>query len=231
MALTLPDAAVPPAGTGRHLRGAGRPDVVLAWQRWQVDAVFLRHVQLARPLMAPDTPLCDFGWKATAFTLADPNGTVHSLDGMMGRNGLLVAFICNHCPYVVAVIDRLVADAAALHEEGINTVGIMANDYASYTDDSPDRMLEFAAKHGFGFPYLVDETQDVARAWGAVCTPDFFGLNAAGELQYRGRIDDARMGDASGRTPELLNAMRQIGATGKGPAEQFPSMGCSVKWR
>ena len=181
--------------------------------------------------MAPDTPLCDFGWKATAFTLADPNGTLHSLDGMMGRNGLLVAFICNHCPYVVAVIDRLVADAAALYEEGINTVGIMANDYASYTDDSPDRMLEFAAKHGFGFPYLVDETQDVARAWGAVCTPDFFGLNAAGELQYRGRIDDARMGDASGRTPELLNAMRQIGATGKGPAEQFPSMGCSVKWR
>ena len=181
--------------------------------------------------MAPDTPLCDFGWKATAFTLADPNGTAHSLDGMMGRNGLLVAFICNHCPYVVAVIDRLVADAAALHEEGINTVGFMANDYASYTDDSPDRMLEFAAKHGFGFPYLVDETQDVARAWGAVCTPDFFGLNAAGELQYRGRIDDARMGDASGRTPELLTAMRQIGTTGKGPAEQFPSIGCSVKWR
>ena len=142
-----------------------------------------------------------------------------------------MAFICNHCPYVVAVIDRLVADAAALKEDGVNTVAIMANDYATYTDDSPDRMLEFAARYGFGFPYLVDETQEVARAWGAVCTPDFFGLNAAGELQYRGRIDDAKMGDASNRTPELMNAMLQIAATGKGPAEQSPSMGCSVKWR
>ena len=181
--------------------------------------------------MPPNTPLCDFGWKAPAFTLRDPLGGTYSLDGMMGEKGLLVAFICNHCPYVVAVIDRLVADAAALKEEGVNTVAIMSNDYATYTDDSPDKMMQFAARHGFGFPYLVDETQDVARAWGAVCTPDFFGLNAAGELQYRGRIDDAKMGDADGRTPELLNAMRQIAATGKGPAEQFPSMGCSVKWR
>ena len=181
--------------------------------------------------MPPNTPLCDFGWKAPAFTLRDPLGGTYSLDGLMGEKGLLVAFICNHCPYVVAVIDRLVADAAALKVDGINTVGIMANDYATYTDDSPDKMLTFATKHGFGFPYLVDETQEVARAWGAVCTPDFFGLNAAGELQYRGRIDDARMGDASGRTPELLNAMRAVAATGKGPAEQFPSMGCSVKWR
>ena len=181
--------------------------------------------------MPPNTPLCDFGWKAPAFTLRDPMGGAYSLAGLMGERGLLVAFICNHCPYVVAVIDRLVADAAALREEGINTVGIMANDYATYSDDSPDKMLQFAAKHGFGFPYLVDETQEVARAWGAVCTPDFFGLNAAGELQYRGRIDDAKLGDASGRTPELLNAMRGIAATGKGPADQFPSMGCSVKWR
>lgn len=181
--------------------------------------------------MPPNTPLCDFGWKAPAFTLRDPLGGTYSLDGMMGKKGLLVAFICNHCPYVVAVIDRLVADAAALKDDGVNTVAIMANDYATYTDDSPDRMLEFAAKHGFGFPYLVDETQEVARAWGAVCTPDFFGLNEAGELQYRGRIDDAKMGDASNRTPELMNAMRQIAATGKGPADQSPSMGCSVKWR
>ena len=181
--------------------------------------------------MPPNTPLCDFGWKAPAFTLRDPLGGTYSLDGMMGEKGLLVAFICNHCPYVVAVIDRLVADAAALKDDGVNTVAIMANDYATYTDDSPDKMLEFAAKHGFGFPYLVDETQEVARAWGAVCTPDFFGLNEAGELQYRGRIDDAKMGDASNRTPELMNAMRQIAATGKGPADQSPSMGCSVKWR
>ena len=181
--------------------------------------------------MPPNTPLCDFGWKATAFTLSDPIGLSCSLEELMGEKGLLVAFICNHCPYVVAVIDRLVADAAALKEEGVNTVAIMSNDYATYTDDSPDKMMQFAARHGFGFPYLVDETQEVARAWGAVCTPDFFGLNAAGELQYRGRIDDAKMGDAEGRTPELLNAMREVAATGKGPAEQFPSMGCSVKWR
>ena len=181
--------------------------------------------------MPPETPLCDFGWKAPTFTLSDPIGLSCSLDRLMGEKGLLIAFICNHCPYVVAVIDRLVADAAVLKEEGVNTVAIMSNDYATYTDDSPDKMMQFAARHGFGFPYLVDETQEVARAWGAVCTPDFFGLNAAGELQYRGRIDDAKMGDADGRTPELLNAMRQIAATGKGPAEQFPSMGCSVKWR
>ena len=181
--------------------------------------------------MPPKTPLCDFGWKAPAFTLSNPISLSCSLDGLIGEKGLLIAFICNHCPYVVAVIDRLVADAAALKEEGVNTVAIMSNDYATYTDDSPDKMMQFAARHGFGFPYLIDETQDVARAWGAVCTPDFFGLNAAGELQYRGRIDDAKMGDADDRMPELLNAMRQIAATGKGPAEQFPSMGCSVKWR
>ncbi len=181
--------------------------------------------------MPPNTPLCDFGWKAPTFTLRDPLGGTYSLDGMMGEKGLLVAFICNHCPYVGAVIDRLGADAAALKDDGVTPVAIMANDYATYTDDSPDRMLEFAAKHGFGFPYLVDETQEVARAWGAVCTPDFFGLNEAGELQYRGRIDDAKMGDASNRTPELMNAMRQIAATSKGPADQSPSMGCSVKWR
>ena len=181
--------------------------------------------------MPSNTPLCDFGWKAPAFTLSDPIGLSCSLSRLMGEKGLLVAFICNHCPYVVAVIDRLVADAAALKEEGVNTVAIMSNDYATYIDDSPDKMMQFAATHGFCFPYLVDETQEVARAWGAVCTPDFFGLNAAGELQYRGRIDDAKMGDAEGRTPELLNAMRRIAVTGKGPAEQFPSMGCSVKWR
>ena len=181
--------------------------------------------------MLLDTPICDFDWQAPAFTLFDPDGASHSLDSLMGEKGLLVTFICNHCPYVKAIIHRLVADAAALREDGINTVAIMPNNFASYPDDSPPKMRDFAARHGFGFPYLVDNTQEVARAWGAVCTPDFFGLNAAGELQYRGRIDDAKMGDAEDRTPELLNAMRQIAATGKGPAEQFPSMGCSVKWR
>ena len=181
--------------------------------------------------MAAIPPVCDFGWKAPDFELPATDGKTYKLSDIAGPKGTLIMFICNHCPYVVAVIDRLVVDAAVLKEEGVNTVAIMSNDYATYTDDSPDKMMQFAARHGFGFPYLVDETQEVARAWGAVCTPDFFGLNAAGELQYRGRIDDAKMGDAEGRTPELLNAMRQIAATGTGPAEQFPSMGCSVKWR
>jgi len=181
--------------------------------------------------MLLDTPLCDFGWKAPAFTLADPDGQQHSLDSLMGEQGLLVAFICNHCPYVKAVIDRLVADAAALAENGINTVAIMPNDYATHPDDSPSRMKEFAQRHGFGFPYLIDESQQVARDWGAVCTPDFFGLNAAGELQYRGRIDNAGMGNAEARTAELLDAMRQVAQTGSGPQAQVASMGCSIKWR
>ena len=181
--------------------------------------------------MLLDTPLCDFGWKAPTFSLADPDGNRHCLDGLMGERGLLVAFICNHCPYVKAVIDRLVADAAALAEDGVNAVAIMPNDYASHPDDSPQRMREFAKRHRFGFPYLIDETQQVARDWGAVCTPDFFGLNAAGELQYRGRIDDAKMGDAGTRTAELLQAMRLVAATGRGPEAQSASMGCSIKWR
>ena len=181
--------------------------------------------------MLLDTPICDFGRKAPAFTLSDADGTSHSLDGLMGENGVLVAFICNHCPYVKAVIDRLVADAAALRADGINTVAIMPNDYTSHPDDSPTRMRDFAVRHGFGFPYLVDETQEVARAWGAICTPDFFGLNAKGELQYRGRLDDAARGDAGNRTPELLTAMRMVARTGAGPADQTPSMGCSIKWR
>ena len=181
--------------------------------------------------MLLDTPLCDFGWKAPPFTLADPDGRRHSLDDMMGERGLLVAYICNHCPYVKAVIDRLVADAAALAGDGVNTVAIMPNDYATHPDDSPPRMKAFAQQHGFGFPYLIDETQQVAREWGAVCTPDFFGLNAAGELQYRGRIDDARMGNADGRTAELLEAMRLVASTGNGPRAQIASMGCSIKWR
>jgi hypothetical protein len=181
--------------------------------------------------MLLDTPICDFGWKAPAFTLSDPDGTSHSLDGLMGENGTAGRLHLQSLPYVKAVIDRLVADAAALRAEGINTVAIMPNDYTTHPDDSPTRMRDFAARHGFSFPYLVDETQEVARAWGAICTPDFFGLNATGELQYRGRLDDAARGDASKRTEELLIAMRMVARTGAGPADQTPSMGCSIKWK
>ncbi|MEP0520079.1 MAG: thioredoxin family protein [Hyphomicrobiales bacterium] len=180
--------------------------------------------------MLLDTPVCDFGWKAPSFTLADHDGAMHSSDELMGENGLLVAFICNHCPYVHAVIERLVNDAKVLQQEGIGVVAVMSNDYRAVPADSPARMKQFAAQNRFTFPYLVDEKQKVGRAYNAVCTPDFFGFNSKAELQYRGRLDDAGMHDAADRVPDLLNAMRQVAKTGNGPEMQVPSMGCSIKW-
>lgn len=181
--------------------------------------------------MLLDTPLCDFGWPAPDFELATPEGARHAMRDHLGDKGLLIAFICNHCPYVKTIVDRMVQDAHTLIAEGVGVLAIMPNDYKAYPDDRPDRMIAFAAEHGFGFPYLTDEDQSVARAYGAVCTPDFFGFASDGGLQYRGRLDDARMGDAKNRVPELLNAMRQIAETGHGPDLQNPSMGCSIKWR
>ncbi len=180
--------------------------------------------------MLLDTPICDFGWKAPDFVLNDPSGQSFRMSDHLGEKGLLVAFICNHCPYVKAIADRLAADMATLMAEGVNVLAVMSNDYRAVPADAPAAMQAFAARHGFSFPYLVDEDQAVGRAWGAVCTPDFFGLNRDGTLQYRGRLDDARMGDASTRTPELLDAMRLIAANGKGPRQQVASMGCSIKW-
>jgi acyl-coenzyme A synthetase/AMP-(fatty) acid ligase len=150
----------------------------------------------------------------------------------MGANGLLVAFICNHCPYVVSVIDRLAQDMKTLEAAGVGCVAIMSNDYTAHPADAPDQMDIFAARHGLTAPYLVDRDQSVASAFEAVCTPDFFGFDAKGGLQYRGRLDDVGMGgDAEGRVPELLNAMLQVAETGHGPRDQTPSMGCSLKWR
>jgi peroxiredoxin len=181
--------------------------------------------------MLLDTPLCDFGWKAPDFTLQDPDGKGFTMSEHLGENGLLIAFICNHCPYVVAIAERLAQDANELMSEGINVLAVMSNDYQYVSADSPENMKKFSRHYGFKFPYLVDETQEVGKAYGAVCTPDFFGLNKEGELQYRGRLDSAGIGDASGRTPELVNAMRQIAETGHGPKKQMASMGCSIKWR
>ncbi|MEH6724907.1 MAG: thioredoxin family protein [Hyphomicrobiales bacterium] len=181
--------------------------------------------------MLLDTPICDFGWKAPKFDLSNPDGVSYSLKTSMGEKGFLVAFICNHCPYVLAVIARLVDDAKILQQDGFGVVAIMSNDYRHVPADSPAQMALFANKHNFTFPYLVDEDQSVGQAYGAVCTPDFFGFNNKAELQYRGRLDDAGMKDASHRTPELLDAMRQIANTGNGPQHQTPSMGCSIKWR
>ncbi len=180
--------------------------------------------------MLLDTPLVDFGWKAPDFTLKDPDGTSFRMSDHLGDKGLLIAFICNHCPYVQAVGRRLAEDARVLMDEGVRVLAVMSNDYRYVPEDSPPYMKQFAAHFGFPFPYLVDEGQKVGKAYGAVCTPDFFGLNKKGELQYRGRLDSAGMSDPTNRTPELLNAMRQIAETGEGPREQHPSMGCSIKW-
>lgn len=184
--------------------------------------------------MLLDTPICDFGWQAPDFTLEDPDGVRFTMSDHLGDKGLLIAFICNHCPYVQAVAERLAADTRTLLDEGIKVLAVMSNDYRTLSIDSPANMKRFAQHFGFPFPYLVDEGQAVGRAYGAVCTPDFFGFNKDGALQYRGRLDSAGMGagmgNAQNRIPELLNAMRQIAATGQGPRDQVPSMGCSIKW-
>jgi peroxiredoxin len=182
--------------------------------------------------MAAQSDPLNPGAPAPDFALPGVDGKVWTRDRCRGPNGLLVLFICNHCPYVRAVIDRIVRDARDLAPLGIGVVAISANDPVAYPEDSFERMAEFARQHAFPFPYLYDETQGIARAYGAVCTPDFFGFNARLELQYRGRLD------ASGRAPataqarrELFEAMKLVAATGLGPAEQLPSIGCSIKWR
>jgi peroxiredoxin len=177
------------------------------------------------------TPVCDFGWKAPAFTLPGVDGKTYSLEELRGPNGTLLMFICNHCPYVKAVAKRIVRDAKELKALGVNTVAICANDATSHPDDSFDNMAAFAEINGFGFPYLQDETQEVAKAYDAICTPDFFGFNGALELQYRGRLDESRAEAAPDNVRrDLFEAMKQVAETGKGPREQTPSIGCSIKW-
>jgi len=177
------------------------------------------------------TPICDFGASAPDFTLPATDGKIYRLTDIQGPKSTLIMFICNHCPFVKAVIDRIVADAKILQAAGIGIAAICANDAAEYPDDSPEKMAAFAKAHGFTFPYLHDTSQETAQAYGAVCTPDFFGYNANGELQYRGRLDASRMEPVPNAKRELLAAMQQIAATGKGPSEQLPSMGCNIKWR
>jgi len=182
--------------------------------------------------MALQSPTRQGTEKLVDFSLKGTDGKTYSLAGVKGRNGTLVMFICNHCPYVKGVIDRLVEDVRAMQAEGIGAVAIMSNDAANYPDDSFDNMKRFAKAHGFVFPYVIDETQEVARAYGAVCTPDLFGFNGEGRLEYRGRVDSAGSRPALGNEKrELRDAMLQIARTGKGPAEQIPSVGCSIKWR
>ena len=183
-------------------------------------------------MVSLETPVCDFGRPAPDFSLPGTDGRVWTLQDCRGENGLLVMFICNHCPYVKAVRDRLVRDTRELLDHGVRSVAIMANDPAEYPEDSFDNMKRVAAEYQFPFPYLLDETQEVAKAYGAVCTPDFFGYNADLELQYRGRLDASRKDAApADARRDLFQAMVAVARTGKGPEEQIPSMGCSIKWR
>ena len=178
-----------------------------------------------------DTPICNFGWQAGHFNLPDPAGVKYSLQSLRSRNGLLIAFICNHCPYVKAIAENFSKDAMKLKEMGIGIAAIMPNDYKAYPDDHPTKMQEFSDKYSFDFPYLIDESQETARTYGAVCTPDFFGFNASCELQYRGRLDNLGINRSGDRDPELLNAMCTVAETGEGPADQIASQGCSIKWQ
>ena len=176
-------------------------------------------------------PVCDFGWHAPEFDLADVDGRRHTLASTRGARGALVMFICNHCPYVKAVLERIVRDCAELAPLGIGAAAIMSNDAAEYPEDAPAHMKRIARERGFGFPYLLDASQEAARAYGAVCTPEFFGFNAALELQYHGRLDASKTSPVPGARRELLEALRQIAETGQGPREQIAGLGCSIKWR
>ena len=177
------------------------------------------------------TPICQFGTKAISFSLNGVDENIYNLDQIKGKNGTLIMFICNHCPYVKGVIDRLVLDTINLQKKGIGCVAIMSNDVENYPEDSFENMKKFSKENSFTFPYLYDETQKTAKEYGAVCTPDFFGYNKNLELQYRGRLDNAGISGEPLKEKELLNAFHQIIKTGNGPEEQKPSMGCSIKWK
>jgi peroxiredoxin len=182
-------------------------------------------------MVSTATSVCNFGWRAADFDLPGVDGKRYALASTRGPNGVLVMFICNHCPYVKAVLDHLVRDCTELAAHGIGAVAIMSNDPAEYSEDSFDNMQRVARERKFSFPYVFDESQQVARSYGAVCTPDFFGFNAQLGLQYRGRLDASRTSPVPGARRDLFEAMVAVAKTGQGPKEQVPSIGCSIKWR
>ena len=183
-------------------------------------------------MVAMNSSVCDFGWRAVDFTLPATDGKAYSLGEIAGERGTLIMFICNHCPFVVSVLDRIVSESIALQELGIGVAAICANDAITYPQDSFPKMVEFAENAGFTFPYLHDEDQVVAKSYGAACTPDFFGFNSGQGLQYRGRLDSAGRAPATPSTiRDLYLAMKQVAETGQGPTSQTPSMGCSIKWK
>jgi peroxiredoxin len=179
-----------------------------------------------------ETPACQFGQKIIPFTLPGVDGKEHKLIDLMGPKGTVVMFICNHCPYVKAILPRLIEDARLLKQAGIHCIAINPNDATVYQEDSFENMKKLASTLQFPFPYLWDESQSVAKAYEAVCTPDFFGYNLSGELRYRGRLDASKREAAPEAAPrELVDAMLLIARTGQAPATQVPSMGCSIKWK
>ena len=181
--------------------------------------------------MPIQTPICDFGQKAHGFELKSTDNKILSLNDIKGENGTMIMFICNHCPYVKAVTKDIVEDCKKLKEIGVNSVAICANDAENYPEDSFENMIEFSKKNQFNFPYLIDETQEIAKTYAAVCTPDFFGYNKNLELQYRGRLRELKnLVPVRNGESDLLIAMKQISETGKGPKSQIPSMGCNIKW-
>jgi peroxiredoxin len=182
--------------------------------------------------MAVSSSICEFGWRAPDFALPGVDGKTYRLEDVRGPKGTVIIFMCNHCPYVIAVIERLVRDAIELQEMGIGVAAICSNDAGTYPDDSFENMKLFAERHRLPFPYLHDESQEVARAYDAQCTPDFFGFDYELGLRYRGRLDEGRRDPPpEGARRELVEAMRQVVATGEGPADQVASMGCSIKWK
>ncbi|OGI57878.1 MAG: alkyl hydroperoxide reductase [Candidatus Muproteobacteria bacterium RBG_19FT_COMBO_61_10] len=182
-------------------------------------------------MVRTETPVCEFDQPAVDFSLPGVDGKTWTLANSRGDKGLLVMFICNHCPYVKAVLERIIRDATELKALGVNTIAIMSNDPSDYPEDSFDNMQKVAQARRFPFPYVYDETQEVAKAYGAVCTPDFFGYNATLQLQYRGRLDESRKEPAPNARRDLFEAMKQVALTGQGPRVQIPSMGCSIKWK
>ena len=182
--------------------------------------------------MAQVPSVCDFGWKAPSFSLRATDGKTYDLSDVSGPNGTLVMFICNHCPYVLSVLDRIIRDVHDLQAMGVGVAAISANDVVAYPQDSFENMGKMAIEHSFPFPYLYDEPQDVARAYDAACTPDFFGFNRDLELQYRGRLDaSGRNAGPSDLRRDLFEAMKLVAETGQGPKNQIASMGCSIKWK
>ena len=196
--------------------------------------MIIRYLDNRKKIMvALETPICDFGWKAPEFNLIGIDNKYYSFQDIKGTNGTLVMFICNHCPYVKSVIHRIVEDVTTLKEKGIGVIAIMSNDVNDPKygeEDSFENMKLFSEKNNFVFPYVYDETQSVGREYNAVCTPDFFGFNANNELQYRGRLEESKMEIIPNAKKELLEAMIQVSETGSGPKDQVPSIGCSIKW-